>query len=85
MSYEKVRQAKERTVGTKQTLKALEQGVVSEVFIASDADKRITAKVEELCRQKDIPINYVDSMRLLGKACGIDVGAAIAAIKHPSS
>ena len=34
MSYDKVKQAKVRTVGTKQTKKAIEQGKALEVFIA---------------------------------------------------
>ena len=28
----------------------------------------------------DIPVTYVDSMNKLGKACGIEVGAAVVAI-----
>ncbi len=42
MSYDKVKQAKARTVGTKQTKKAIEQGKVLEVYIAKDADQHVT-------------------------------------------
>lgn len=80
MSYEKVKQATELIIGMKQTLKAIEQGLVKEVFIAKDADPRITGKLADQCKEKGIPIEYVDSMRQLGKACGIEVGAATAAI-----
>lgn len=79
MSYEKVAQAKHVIVGTKQTLKKLESGLISEVFIASDADQRVTAKVVQLCEKSGVRVNYVDSMKELGKACKIDVGAAVAA------
>lgn len=81
LTYEKVKKAQSLTVGTKQTTKAIEQGIVSEVFVAKDAEARVTSRVIQLCRQADIPIFYVDSMRKLGKACGIEVGAAVAAIK----
>ena len=33
-----------------------------------------------MCREKDIPIVYADSMKQLGKACGIDVGAAVVSV-----
>ncbi|NGQ97176.1 50S ribosomal protein L7ae-like protein [Brevibacillus sp. SYP-B805] len=81
MSYEKVERAKELTIGINQTMKAIESNLVQEVFIAEDADKRLTNKIALLCKEKGVPVIYVDSMRRLGKACGIDVGAAAAAIK----
>ncbi|MBP1932530.1 50S ribosomal protein L7ae-like protein [Ammoniphilus resinae] len=80
MSYEKVKQATGLVIGLKQTLKAIEQGMVKEVYIAKDADSRLTGKVAHLCQEKQLPVEYVDSMRHLGKACGIEVGAAAAAI-----
>ncbi|MBU8908624.1 50S ribosomal protein L7ae-like protein [Desertibacillus haloalkaliphilus] len=81
MSYEKVSQAKDLIIGTKQTLKALEQGIIKEVIVADDADYRVVAKVINLSNTKEIPITNVDSMKMLGKACGIDVGAATVALK----
>ncbi|MGG1662235.1 50S ribosomal protein L7ae-like protein [Brevibacillus sp. NRS-1366] len=81
MSYEKVERAKELTIGIKQTIKAVEHQQVEAVYIAVDADKRLTQKVELLCKEKGVPVIHVDSMRRLGKACGIEVGAATAAIK----
>ena len=80
MSYEKVKQAKQVIVGTKQTLKHLDGGKISEVFIAKDADQRVTAKVIQLCEKSRIRVNFVDSMRKLGKAAGIEVGAAVVAL-----
>ena len=38
MSYEKVKQARKLVIGTKQTLKAIKNGIVKEVIIAEDAD-----------------------------------------------
>ena len=82
MSYEKVRQVQSRIIiGTKQTLKAMRNGHVSEVFIAADADKQITEKVACLAQELQIPCERVESMKELGSACGIEVGAAAAAVK----
>lgn len=81
MSYEKVTQAKNNIIiGTKQSLKALKDGRVSEIVYASDADERVTGKVLEFAEEKGITITEVDSMKKLGRACGIDVGAAIIAL-----
>jgi large subunit ribosomal protein L7A len=33
-----------------------------------------------LANETNIPVTYVDSMKKLGKACGIKVGAAVVAI-----
>jgi large subunit ribosomal protein L7A len=80
MSYDKVKQATQVTIGTKQTTKVIEQGKAAEVFIAKDADPRVTAKITTLCKKAGVQVVYVDSMRSLGRACGIEVGAAVAAI-----
>jgi large subunit ribosomal protein L7A len=81
MSYEKVEQAKATVIGAKQTSRAIELGQISEVIVAKDADARLTGKVISLCQDKGLPVHYVDSMRRLGKACGIDVGAAVVGLK----
>ncbi|KAF0816462.1 MULTISPECIES: 50S ribosomal protein L7ae-like protein [unclassified Cytobacillus] len=80
MSYDKVLQARSIIVGTKQTVKALKLGTIDEIVVASDADPRITAKVVSTANELNVPIVYVDSMKKLGKACGIEVGAAAVAI-----
>ncbi|WP_100374439.1 50S ribosomal protein L7ae-like protein [Bacillus sp. FJAT-45037] len=82
MSYEKVKRASDLIVGTKQTLKALEIGEVHELIVAEDADTRVVHKVEALAKSKQVPIYYVDSMKKLGKACGIEVGAATVALRE---
>jgi large subunit ribosomal protein L7A len=79
MSYEKVQQAGNVTIGTKQTTRVVELGLATEVFVAKDADPRITMKIVNLCKKMGVQVTYVDSMRMLGKACGIEVGAAMAA------
>ena len=80
MSYEKVLQARKIFIGTKQTVKALKDENVQEILVASDAEPRLTAKVVEEALLMNIPVHYVDSMKKLGKACGIEVGAAAVAI-----
>jgi large subunit ribosomal protein L7A len=80
MSYEKVAQAKKIIVGSKQTVKALKAGEVKELLVAKDADMRVIAYLLQTAREMNTAITYVDSMKKLGKACGIAVGASAVAI-----
>jgi large subunit ribosomal protein L7A len=80
VSYEKVLRARSITIGTKQTAKALSKGIVKELIIAEDADPKLTAPVINKALEINIPIVYVDSIKKLGKACNIEVGAAAVAI-----
>lgn len=83
MSYEKVTQLRSRLIiGTKQTLKAMKNGEVSEVYIAQDADQHITDTIKEEAEKLNIPFVIVDSKKKLGLACKIDVDASAVAIKH---
>ena len=76
MSHSELKMARHKAIGTKQTIKALERGEAKTVYVARDADEKVTTKVLELCRNNGIEIIYVDTMAQLGKACGIEVGAA---------
>nr|3V7E_A Chain A, Ribosome-associated protein L7Ae-like [Bacillus subtilis]3V7E_B Chain B, Ribosome-associated protein L7Ae-like [Bacillus subtilis] len=79
-SYDKVSQAKSIIIGTKQTVKALKRGSVKEVVVAKDADPILTSSVVSLAEDQGISVSMVESMKKLGKACGIEVGAAAVAI-----
>lgn len=68
------------TIGTKQTTRLVELGKATRVFVAKDADPRITAKIINLCKKMGVKVTYIDTMKQLGKACGIEVGAAMAAV-----
>ncbi|QOV09970.1 ribosomal L7Ae/L30e/S12e/Gadd45 family protein [Viridibacillus arvi] len=80
MSYEKVKKAKKTIIGTKQAVKAMCTGHVTKIFVALNADDRITTHAVHLAQKNGIPIVFVDSKKELGRACGIQVGAAVVAI-----
>ncbi|WP_020620132.1 ribosomal L7Ae/L30e/S12e/Gadd45 family protein [Paenibacillus daejeonensis] len=67
-------------IGSKQTTKMVEQGIATAVYVAEDADQRITGKIVELSERAGIEVIWVDTMERLGATCGIDVGAAMAAV-----
>lgn len=68
---------KNKTVGARQSLKAVENGKVKIAYIAQDAEEHVVAKIKELCKKDLIDIVYVESMKMLGKSCGIAVGASV--------
>ncbi|RKD67553.1 LSU ribosomal protein L7AE [Sinobaca qinghaiensis] len=81
MSYEKVKQAEDVLIGTKQTLKALESNIALEIILAEDADPAIKSRILQHAESKEVSVQIVESMKQLGKACGIDVGAAVVTLK----
>ena len=66
-------------VGAKQLKKAVQGGRAARVYLAKNADPAITEPIEAMCLRLHIPCAWVPSMMDLGKACGIEVGAAAAA------
>ena len=77
------RTAKNFVVGTKQLKKAVKAGRVRYVFLAENADPAVTDPLAELCAANHIQITWVPSMTELGRCCGIEVGAAAAAVVDP--
>lgn len=76
----RLKEAKRKLIGTKRAYRALKEDEVLVCYVAKDAEPRV---IEPLCRhciENGLEIVYVDSMKQLGRYCGIDVGAAAAAI-----
>lgn len=69
-----------KVVGAKQVKRALESGRAVTVYLADDADPRVTEPIAAVCTEKGVTAESGFSMKELGKACGIAVGAAVAAI-----
>lgn len=80
MTNERLLSSRKKTVGAKQTLKAIERGQAKAVYVAQDADRYVIEPILQLSSSKGIPIIKVDTMQSLGKACRIEVGCAVAAI-----
>jgi large subunit ribosomal protein L7A len=80
MSYEKVLQAQQFVVGTKQAMRALKDGSAKEIIVAEDADPAIVTKIVEVAQSAGVSVAKVDSMKKLGEVCKIQVGAAAVAI-----
>lgn len=69
-----------KVVGIKQLRRALRNGLVQTAFLAEDADPWLREEAEQLCSQAGLTPVRVKTMKELGAACGISVGAAAAAV-----
>ena len=66
-------------VGAKQLRKAIQSGRAQRGFLAENADPAITESIVMMCEENSVPYTWVATMADLGRACGIEVGAAAAA------
>lgn len=71
---------KNRVVGIRQTIKAVESGKAWRVYIAEDSEPRIIENLKKLCAIKGVEVILFNSMAELGKAAGIERGASAVAI-----
>ena len=71
---------KKPAVGAKQLRKAIQNGSAAQVFLARNADPAITEPLLALCKKHGMHVYWVSSMKELGQACGIEVGASAAAV-----
>lgn len=72
--------AAKKVTGVKQVGRALKQQQATCVFLAEDADPRVTGPILQLCQEQSIPVESVATMLRLGELCGIAVGSAVASI-----
>lgn len=69
-----------KVIGAKQTLKAIKNETAAIVYIAEDADKKVTKPIVEACQQAGLEPIFIATMQELGRMCDIDVGAATACV-----
>lgn len=69
-----------KVTGAKQVTRALKNAKALLVFVARDADPRVTEPIQDLCEDLGVDIEEVETMAQLGQACGIAVGSAVAAL-----
>ncbi|MCF4152239.1 ribosomal L7Ae/L30e/S12e/Gadd45 family protein [Dethiosulfovibrio sp. F2B] len=74
-----------RLVGFKQVRRELSRDNVRKVFIAADADVSMIQEISRMCSERGVPMETVESMASLGRACVIDRGAATAALQRTTA
>ena len=71
-----------RFVGFKQSKRAIENGDASCAYIAEDCEPLMRQSLETLCRNQNVKIEYLPTMKQLGTECGIEVDAAVDVIRQ---
>jgi large subunit ribosomal protein L7A len=69
-----------RLVGIKQSGKAIQGGLAACAYIAQDADPLVTDSIKKLCADNGVRLVAVPTMAEIGRACDINVGAAVAVL-----
>lgn len=69
-----------RVVGAKQVRRALKDGRAARLYMAMDADPRLLQPLVQDAVNRQVPVSQVPTMKELGLACGIAVGAAVAVL-----
>ena len=70
----------DKVVGVKQVRRALASGQAKRLYLARDADPQLTEPLERQAGEQGVDVAWAESMKALGRACGIAVGAAVAAV-----
>lgn len=81
MQLNKLSEHPKLVIGVKQTTKILINDRAAVVFVAKDAEQHVTRRIIQIAEEKGVELIYVDTMKALGSACKIDVGAATAVIE----
>ena len=74
------RMTAEKVVGAKQVRRALRDGRAARLYLAQDADPRVLQPLVQDAVNRGVPLEQVPTMKALGQACGISVGAAVAVL-----
>lgn len=69
-----------KVIGIKQTTKSLNNNLGKTLYVAKDSDEHLISPLISLAEKNNVEIKTVDTMKELGKLCGIDVGAAVALV-----
>lgn len=69
-----------KVIGVKQASKSIKNGLGKNLYIAKDADHKLTTSLVDLAQEHSVEVTYVETMKELGKLCGIEVGASAALI-----
>ena len=72
--------AAEKVVGAKQVKRALKDGRAKKLFWAENADPRVLQPLIQEAVRSGVPLQQIGTMKELGEACGIAVGAAVAVL-----
>ena len=70
----------DRVVGSRQVLRSLQQGNAKQVFLARDADSKLTDEIAAAADIHGVPLVWMGSMHDIGRLFKISVPSAAGAV-----
>lgn len=67
-------------VGIKQAAKAISNDNCKTLYVAKDVEEKLVSPLIKKAMEKNVDIVYIDTMKELGRLCGIQVAASATAI-----
>lgn len=67
-------------VGIKQAAKAISNDNCKVLYVAKDVEEKLVNPLIEKAKEKNVDIIHIDTMKELGKLCGIQVAASATAV-----
>ncbi len=67
-----------KVIGIKQCSKSISNGEGHILYIAKDVDEKLIAPLIVLAEYRNVRVEYVETMKELGKLCGIEVKSSAA-------
>ena len=77
---EELKSQPNKVVGMKQSTKAVEMDEAKKAYVADEASPEVLEPFLKLCEKMDVPVEHTGTLKELGKACDISVGAAVAVL-----
>lgn len=69
-----------RTAGFNSVMRSLRRGEVLKVFLADDADEKLSVEVRKASEESGTPVELAEDSVKLGRACVVSHKTAVAAI-----
>jgi len=70
----------DRVVGAKSVLRRLLRSEIKKIFFARDAERKVIEPILKEAEIREIPVEWVDNSKILGRACVIERPAAVAGL-----
>ena len=71
---------KKKYIGFKMALRAVKEGNAGLVYMAGDINDKMKEQILSECHNYSVEVCHIETMKQLGKAALIEVGAAVVAI-----
>ena len=70
----------DKVVGVNQSIREVKKNNAKCVYIAEDAERKVVEELEQMCKNMNVEIKYIETMKKLGNMFKVQVKVAAATI-----